>query len=62
MKNKKIEEEGTLYCCDECEYTATTANNLRRRKEIKHEGIRYPCDACEYTATTTEHLKHHKKK
>ena len=57
---KKLKQFDEKYLCDQCEYAATKASQLKRHKESKHEGIRYPCDQCEYAATRVSSLKQHK--
>ena len=47
------------YTCNECEYVATKAGNLKTHRENKHEGVRYPCSQCEYIATQVSALKRH---
>ena len=45
---------------DQCKYSATKLDNLKRHKESKHKDIRYICDKCEYASTTRGDLKRHK--
>ena len=40
-KKRKVE-----YTCNQCEYVATKACNLKIHIENKHEGVRYPCSEC----------------
>ena len=54
---KKFKQFDKKYLCNQCDYAATAAKNLKRHKESLHEGIRYSCDQCDYAATTTSHLK-----
>ena len=45
-QNKKRKVD---YTCNQCEYVATQAGNL---KAHKHEGVRYTCKQCSCAATT----------
>ena len=45
--------------CNECDYTATHAGNLKIHVMAKHEGIRYNCDECDHVATQPGSLKVH---
>ena len=56
--NIRNKHEGVKYPCDKCEYSATTASNLKVHIENKLQGVRYPCDQCEYTATTKSAHNH----
>jgi len=49
---KFVNYKGVRFPCAQCEYTATTAGNLKKHIENKHEGVRYSCYQCEYSATT----------
>ena len=55
VENKHIR---IRYACDECEYVATRADNLKVHVENKHDE-KYPCSYCEYAATTASNLKIH---
>ena len=35
--------EGIKYHCDECDYQATTEDNLKKHKQSKHMGVKYHC-------------------
>ena len=39
------------YPCDECEYVAGIASNLRKHIKNIHEGVRYPCDKCDHVSS-----------
>ena len=45
--------------CDKCDFTLSSAKDLRRPNEIKHQEVRYPCDKCEHAATTASNLRIH---
>ena len=49
------------YSCDQCEYSATKASNLKIHKRNVHEGVRYPCEQCEYVASEESSLRQHTK-
>ena len=51
--------EVTCWYCSNCNYSATTASNLKRRVKNKHKGVRYPCSRWEHGATDTGNLKKH---
>ena len=51
--------EETCWYCSNCDYSATTASNLKRRVKNKHKGVRYPCSRWEHGATDTGNLKKH---
>ena len=45
--------------CDKCDFTLSSAKDLRRHNEIKYQEVRYPCDKCEHAATTASNLRKH---
>ena len=45
--------------CNQCEYVATRAYNLKIHFKSKHEGVRHPCPECEFAATRARGLKIH---
>ena len=51
--------EETCWYCSNCDYSATTASNLKRRVKNKHKEVRYPCSRWEHGATDTGNLKKH---
>jgi len=56
---KRKKQKLTRYECFKCEYSASTASNLKLHMKSKHEGVRYPCNKCEYVATEASTLKRH---
>ena len=60
---EKADEQEMKYSnknkCNECDYTATHAGNLKIHVMAKHEGIRYNCDECDHVATQPGSLKVH---
>ena len=48
-----------IFSCDQCDYTVSRYDSLRRHISAHHEGIRYPCQQCEYTATRMDKLNLH---
>ena len=60
-KNGKTKKDDFLgFPCDQCEYVATRAGNLKQHKAAKHLGVRYPCDLCDHVSTQLGNLKQHK--
>ena len=57
--SEKSRNEGILYPCDQCGYSASRLSTLKSHIDDNHEGIRYPCDQCEYSATRLDTLKSH---
>ena len=55
-RNKKRKVE---YTCNQCEYVATRAGNLKTHIENKHEVVRNPSSKCKFAATTAGSLKVH---
>ena len=51
-RHKKSKHEGVKYVCDEFDYIATLASDIKCHKESKHEGVRYPSDECHYIASS----------
>ena len=45
--------------CTLCDFSATTAGNLKKHIEEKHNGTKFPCDKCLYKASTPGHVKFH---
>ena len=50
------------YPCNNCNYTATNTNRLKKHAYAVHEGVRYPCLHCEYKATQKSSLSRHIKR
>ena len=55
---KKRKNRGTPVDCDQCEYTAASATELRKHKNVSHS-FRYPCDQCEKSFSSDYYLKTH---
>ena len=52
-------EHGVRYSCNQCEYSATRENNLKKHMHSMHEGVRYHCYQCELSASRPEYLEKH---
>ena len=55
--NEKV--HNAKFPCTLCDFSATTAGNLRKHIEEKHNGTKFPCDKCSYKASTPGHLEFH---
>ena len=58
-ESKKSKRSKVEFHCNDCEYVATKAYQLKTHVERKHDGVRYPCLQCEYAATTANSLQKH---
>ena len=46
--------------CNECDYSSTTASNLKTHVQAKHAFEKpFKCNECDYSATTASNLKTH---
>jgi len=50
---------GNRLPCDQCHFTATRADALKRHIEAEHEGVRYNCELCDYTSKYKADIKKH---
>ena len=57
----RTKHEGTKYYCDECDYNATTKNNVRIHRESKHLGKIYYCTECSYSSNCEESVNKHRR-
>ena len=39
-----------MYPCNQCEYTATQADNLKKHEHNNHENGKHSCKQCDYQA------------
>jgi len=57
---KRRRQRRRRFGCDQCAYSATRTDHLKRHVEAQHSGLRYACDICSYTTTRPARLKVHK--
>lgn len=53
----KIQHEGEIYPCLECEYAEASESSLRISIEIKHKEARDPSFQCEFATTRAVNMK-----
>ena len=58
-RHNRSKLEGVRYPCNQCEFSSTTADYLKKHIQSIHEGVRYPCNQCEFSATSKDNLKKH---
>ena len=51
----------TRYQCDQCDYKASTQEDLRQHTKTIHEKYSYKCDQCDYRAQQKEDITKHTK-
>ena len=54
----KKRKRGKPVDCDHCDYTASSATDLRMHKNVSHS-FRYPCDQCEKSFSSDYYLRTH---
>ena len=47
--------------CNQCEYTAKNAKELKRHINVAHKGIVFRCDQCDYSSSHKSNLYNHQK-
>ena len=50
-----------MHSCEQCEYKAKLATDLKRHKNAVHDGIKFPCEHCDYKSSFSHSLIRHKK-
>ena len=55
--NKK--DNAVRFLCDQCNFSSTRRNDLKRHKESKHEGVRYKCTQCAFSGSRAAMLRKH---
>ena len=48
--------------CDQCHFSATRADTLKKHIQIMHENVRYPCDQCGFKGKSKTSVLEHKQK
>ena len=59
--NNKV-HKGLRFECEDCEYSATTSNNLKTHKLSVHEQVRMLCKLCTFSDSLISRVKLHEKR